>query len=179
MARTDRSPEVADRDALRAEEGPLAAFFDAVRAEAGTPPPAFLAALLADSTALAPGPGPVPAPRPAPEPVPAPEPLSAPIFGPTSMPAPVRAMPAPGLLPAPRPARRRPGLRARIGARLAPLGGWAGAGALAASLAIGFWAGVSGLGADYATPTLWPDVATMDSATAGIGDFYDLSSLEG
>ena len=53
MARTDRSPEVADRDALRAEEGPLAAFFDAARAEAGTPPPAFLADLLAEATALA------------------------------------------------------------------------------------------------------------------------------
>jgi len=67
----------------------------------------------------------------------------------------------------------------KIGAWPAPLGGWPGAGALAASLAIGFWAGVSGLGADYATPTLWPDVATMENAGAGIGDFYDLSSLEG
>lgn len=78
------------------------------------------------------------------------------------------------LAPAP-----RLGLLARIGARLAPLGGWAGTTALAASAAIGFWAGAVGLGADYAMPTFWPDVATLESPADAIGGFFDFASLEG
>lgn len=138
MARSDDAPvfdpRTPDRDAPRAEEGALAAFFEAARAEPWpAPSPAFLAAVLADAAAVA------------------------------------RAAPAPP----------RPGLLARLGARLAPLGGWPGAGALAASAAIGFWAGAVGLGADYALPTLWPDVATLEVPADAIGGFFDLASLEG
>lgn len=175
MARTDDAPDFPDRDALRSEEGALAAFFDAARAEPPpTPSTAFLAATLRDAEALARRRAPLPrALRPHPE-------------GSRARPWPEapRARPWPGgprADPHPETPRVRPwrSLADRIGARLAPVGGWAGAGALAASTAIGFWAGAAGLGADYAAPTLWPDVTAMESAAAGIGDFFDLASLEG
>lgn len=128
------------REALRDEEGALAAFFDAARAEPWpAPSPSFLAAVLADAAAVTPRRAVVPFPAPPP----------------------------------------RRGLLARLGARLAPVGGWPGAGALAASAAIGFWAGAGGLGADYAMPTLWPDVAALESPADAIGGFFDFASLEG
>jgi hypothetical protein len=86
---------------------------------------------------------------------------------------------AAAVAPGPMVVAPRPGLLARIGARLAPLGGWAGTTALAASAAIGFWAGAVGLGADYAMPTFWPDVATLESPADAIGGFFDFASLEG
>ncbi len=63
MAKPDDDDPRARRDALRREEGPLAAFFDAARAEPTPLPDALLARILADADAVRPPPPARPARR--------------------------------------------------------------------------------------------------------------------
>lgn len=80
---------------------------------------------------------------------------------------------------APAPRARRIPLAERLDALLRPLGGWAGASALAGCLALGLWAGALGTGADMLGGALWADVVTLDNAVDGVDGFFDLAMTEG
>jgi hypothetical protein len=79
----------------------------------------------------------------------------------------------------PSPPPQQHGLWRRIGALARPIGGWGGMAALAGCLALGFWVGASGPGADIAAAALWTEAAAADAAVDSVDGFFDLASGEG